>query len=563
MESVFAELSSVIAVTLVVSIIMKLIKQPLILGYIIAGLIVGPTALHLIHSTDLFESFSQLGIALLLFIIGLGIRIDEFRKLGKVVILASIANLLIITLLGFATASIIGFTKTESLIMGLALYFSSTIIIIKILTDKREQNRLHGQIAIGIILIEDLVATLALLFIVAAKDGGGLDVSQLFFLGAKAIILLLFLFFCSRKLLPKISRFIASNQELLFLAAIAWGFGIAALFEKAGFSIEIGALFAGVALASSPYVQEISARLRPLRDFFIVLFFITLGKQLDISNLRSALVPAIVFSIIVIFFKPLIVMVVSGLLGYAKRVSFKAGVNLSQISEFSIILVTISITQHIIDPKIGSVITLVAIITIATSTYMMLYDDHLFKYFDRIRFKVFEKETNFREKKTNKSYEHVIFGYHHGGHEFIKTFKEIHKKFLVIDYDPDVIDILERQRVNYLYGDASDLELLKEADVDKAKMVISTIKDHRINTFLMKYLMEVNPDVIMICNASNVEHATELYELGASYVMIPHHIGTERTSSMIKKIGDDREEYEKRRARHLSALEHHLQEAEA
>lgn len=561
MDSVFTELSLVIVVTLIVSLIMKLIRQPLILAYIVSGLIVGPSVLHLIHSTELFRSFSELGIALLLFIIGLGIKVDEFKRLGKVVFLASLANLLFITLLGFSTASILGFAKTDALIIGLALFFSSTIIIVKILTDKKEQNRLHGQIAIGIILIEDLVATLALLFMGASK-GGGLNLEQLLFLGAKAVILMLFLIICNRKFLPKVSRHIASNQELLFLAAIAWGFGVATLFEMAGFSIEIGALFAGVALATSPYVQEISARLRPLRDFFIVLFFITLGEKLDISNIGDALLPAIIFSIIVIVFKPLIIIMTAGLLGYAKRVSFKAGVNLSQISEFSIILVMLAVSEKIVDPKLASVITLIAIITIASSTYLMLYDDQLFKYFEKIRINVFEKEVAYRERKNSKSYEHIVFGYHHGGHEFIKTFKEMKKKFLVVDYDPDVIDLLENQRINYLYGDASDLELLQEAGADKAKMVISTIKDHHVNIFLIKYLSENNPNVIMICNASNVEHATELYELGASYVMIPHHIGTERTSSLIKKIGDNREEYEKRRQRHLATLEHHLKETE-
>ncbi len=558
MESVFAELSLVLVVTLVVSIIMKMIRQPLILGYIIAGLIVGPSALHLIHATELFESFSEIGIALLLFIIGLGMHIDEFKRLGKVVFLVALNTFITIALLGFASASILGFHKTEALIIGLALFFSSTIIIVKILSDKREQNRLHGQIAIGVILIDDLVATLALLFLVAGKDGGGLNLNQLLVLGAKGIILMLFLVICSRKILPKVSRYMANSQELLFLAAIAWGFGIATLFERAGFSIEIGALFAGVALASSPYVQEISARLRPLRDFFIVLFFITLGERLDISNLGSAIVPALVFSAIVILGKPIIVMATSGLLGYTKRVSFKAGVNLSQISEFSIILVMLAVAEGVVDKHIGSVITLVAIITIAISTYLMMYDEKLFRWFDKIKINVFEKQATFKEKRSPGSFEHVIIGYHHGGHAFIKMFRDMGKKFLVIDYDPDVIEVLKDKKINYLYGDASDVELLQEANIEKSKMIISTIKEHHINVFLVQYILKSNPDAIVICNASNIGNATELYEMGASYVMIPHHIGTERTSSLIRRIGDDREEYEKRRLRHLNSLEQHL-----
>lgn len=559
MDSVFSELSMVIVVTVAVSIIMRLIRQPLILGYILSGLIVGPSLLNLIHSTELFDAFSEIGIALLLFIIGLGMHLGEFKKLGKVVFLAAINSLLVITLLGFSTATVLGFDRTEAFIMGLALFFSSTIIIVKLLSDKKEQNRLHGQIAIGVILIEDLIATLALLFIVAGKDGGGFDPGQLLVLGAKAVLLLVFLSFCSIKILPKVVRYMAGNQELLFLAAIAWGFGIATLFEKAGFSIEIGALFAGVALATSPFVQEISARLRPLRDFFIVIFFIALGEQLDITNLGNALVPALILSAIVIIGKPFVITTTAGLLGYTKRVSFKAGVNLSQISEFSIILVVLAASEGIIRPEISSIITIVAVVTIASSTYLMQYDDKLFSYFDRIKLKVFEKETIYKERKSTKSYQNILIGYHHGGHEFIRTFKDMGKKFLVIDYDPEVIDILERQKVDFLYGDATDIELLQEAGIEKSKMIVSTIKDHNTNLFLVNQLQQVNSNALIICHANNIEEANVLYELGASYVMIPHHIGSEHMTSIIKKTGGDKEQFRRQRERHIAKLATHVQ----
>lgn len=555
--SVFAELSLVIIITVVVSILMRLIKQPLILGYILAGLLVGPSGLDLIESAELFEAFSELGIALLLFIIGLGMHVGEFKRLGKVVFLAAFNSLLFITLLGFSTSTILGYSTTEAFIIGLALFFSSTIIIVKILSDKKEQNRLHGQIAIGVILVEDLIATLALLFVVAGKNGG-LDAAALMSLGAKSIFLLIFLYLCSKLVLPKAIKYMAGNQELLFLAAIAWGFGIATLFEISGFSIEVGALFAGVALATSPFVQEISARLRPLRDFFIVIFFIALGEQLDVTNLSDAVIPALILSAIVIIGKPIIITATAGLLGYTKRVSFKAGVNLSQISEFSIILVVLASTEGIIRPEISSIITLVAIITIASSTYLMLYDDVLFRHFDKIKLKVFEKETTFKEKKGPRAYENVLLGYHHGGHEFIKTFKEMGKKFLVIDYDPDVIEILERQKVNYLYGDATDIELLQEAGIEKSKMIVSTINDHHTNIVVIKLIKQVNDSALVICHANNIEEATELYDLGVGYVMIPHHVGTEKMSNLIKRTGGDKDEFKKHREKHIASLESHI-----
>lgn len=560
MESVFSELSLVIVFTAIISIFMRMLKQPLILGYIIAGLIVGPAGFNLIHADELFSSFSEIGIALLLFIIGLGIQISELRRLGKVVIVGSLASLTTITLVGYATANILGFSKSESFILGLALFFSSTIIIVKLLTDKKEQNRLHGQIAIGIILVEDLIATMALLFVVAGRSGGGINISELLVLGAKSIFLLAFLGIASTKVLPKVSKYMAGNQELLFLFAIAWGFGIATLFEKAGFSIEIGALFAGVALAMSPFVQEIASRLRPLRDFFIVLFFITLGKQMDVNNLKSVIFPALVLSLIVIIIKPLVITTASGLLGYAKRVSFKTGINMSQISEFSLVLVFLAVSDNIVSPKVGSTITLVAIITIAISTYLIQYDEKLFKYFDKININLFEKEAIYKEKRSARAYQNIIFGYHHGGHEFIKTFKDMNKKFLVIDYDPEVIEILQNQKVDYLYGDAKDMELLNEAGIEKCKMVVSTINDHQTNVFLANLMAQVNSSALIISHANNINEATELYDLGVGYVMIPHHVGSERMSALIKRTGGDKDEFRKHRERHIASLEAHLNE---
>jgi len=561
-DSVFSELSLVIVVTAVVSILMKLIRQPLILGYILSGLLVGPAGFDLIHSTELFAAFSSIGIALLLFIIGLGMNVGELRRLGNVVLLTAATTFLAISSLGFATATVFGFSKTEAFITGLALFFSSTIIIVKILTDKKEQNRLHGQIAIGVILVDDLVATLALLFVVAGKDGGGFQLSELILLTAKSVFLLIALALCSTKVLPRVAKYMASNQELLFLFAIGWGFGVATLFEKAGFSIEIGALFAGVALATSPYVQEIAARLKPLRDFFVVLFFITLGESMNISNIASGIVPALALSAIVILVKPLAVITVTGLMGYTKRIAFKAGINLSQISEFSIVLVLIATSAGMVGPELSAIITLVAIITIAVSTYLMQYDDELFAKFDRINLRFFEKEVTYREKRDPSPYQLVLLGYHHGGHEFIKTFQDLGKKYLVIDYDPDIIEMLERRKVDYLYGDVADLELLKEARIDKSQLIVSTIGDHDVNKFVVSTMERLNPEAVVISHADNVPEATELYDLGASYVMMPHYIGNEKVSAFIKRSGLKKSEFQKYKQKHRAYLETHLAEIE-
>jgi voltage-gated potassium channel len=188
----------------------------------------------------------------------------------------------------------------------------------------------------------------------------------------------------------------------------------------------------------------------------------------------------------------------------------------------------------------------------------MQYDDELFKRFDKLKIRLFEKEVVYKEKRAPQPYQVILFGYHHGGHEFIRIFKELKKRFLVIDYDPDVIDILETQKVPFIYGDANDLELLKEAQIEKAKMVITTITDHKTNMFIVNLLAQENPDAVIVCHADNIAQATELYDAGASSVMIPHHIGSERMGAFIKRAGVDKNEFEKHRKKHLATLQAHI-----
>lgn len=565
-SDIFSELSIVIVLVTLVSLVMRLLRQPLILGYIITGVLVGPSVFHLIHSKDAFEGFSSIGISLLLFIIGLGLNVNIIRRVGKPVFVTAGALLVVIGSLGAIVGhSVLGLKIQDAYIIGLSLFFSSTIIIVKALSDKKEQNRLYGQIAIGVILLDDIVATLALLFVAAGKNGVG--VSELGLLGAKGIGLVLVLIAAGKWLLPWLVKTMAISQEGLFLFAIAWGFGIATLFDRSGFSIEVGSLFAGVSLASLPYAQEIESRLKPLRDFFVVLFFITLGESLTLSNLQAAIIPALILSFVVIALKPAAVTITLGMLGYPKRVAFKAGIHLSQISEFSIVLVVLAVSSGLVSKELSAIITLVTMITITSSTYLTQYDNQLFTIFDRL--KTFNglfnsKRSKYAETHGQTTYPLLLFGYHRGGRTFIKTFKDMRKRFLVVDYDPTAIEDLQRQQIPSLYGDATDPELLEEIGVPDAKLIVSTISDFETNQELVKHVNFYNPDAVIVCNANSYEEAMQLYELGCSYVVIPHHVGNERLSYLIQKNGIDREHFDRYRRKHLQQLEltHPLEVAE-
>lgn len=558
---VFAQLSLVIVLATAISYVMHLLKQPLIVGYILTGIIVGPSILNLVSEKQAFESFSEIGIALLLFIIGLELSVGVIRKLGKPVFMTAAAILLTIGTIGFLIGSAFEFTTVEALLIGLALFFSSTIIIAKVLSDKKELTRLNGQIAIGVILLDDIVATFALLFVAASGSGNALSAFDIALLALKGVLAIGVLAFISIKILPRVTKSIAKSQELLFLFALAWGFGVASLIYLVGFSIEIGALFAGVALAHLPYAGQIGARLKPLRDFFVILFFISLGEHFHLTNLAEAFLPALILSAVVLFIKPLTVMLSLGFLGYTRRTSFKTGINLSQISEFSIILIILAASTGLVGEQLAAIITLVALITITVSTYLMQYDNAIYRKIEK-HLDLFEKTGASDSIHNVKTYPLVLIGYQDGGHQYLKTFRSLKKRFVVIDYDPETIEELERANIDYLYGDATDPELLGELHIEKVKLIVNTIGDHEVNMSLVKYVRRRNDHAVIVCYSSNVAEAAELYKLGVSYVMLPHFIGSERLSSFISTHGISRESFENYREKHMlkighTALSHH------
>lgn len=508
--------------------------------------------LGVINNHEAFESFSQIGITLLLFVIGLGLNVRVIKDTGKPALLIVTVVLAGVGGLGLLVGWLLGFDTKTALIMATALLFSSTIIVVKSLSDKKEQSRLYGQIAIGVLLVEDLMATMALLFVSASSPGDASSSNIISLLGRGAL-LAAGLAFMGGYVLPKLSKLFASSQELLYVFALAWAFGVASMFRWAGFSFEVGALFAGVALAHLPYVQAIASKLKPLRDFFIVLFFISLGEELGLTNISSAIVPAVIFSLIIMITKPLLTMISLGWMGYTKQTSFKTAVHLSQLSEFSIVLVVLAVNIGVASKDLAAITTLTALITIAVSAYIMKYDDQLYTFFQK-PLSVFERNRTKKEVRSLGHYPLLLLGYSEGGHGFVSTFRQMKKRYIVIDYDPEVIEVLERQHINHLYGDATDTELLEEINVHKSELIISTITSASTNRELVDYIMDANSEAVFICHADTFEEAEKLYKAGASYVLMPHHIGDEHINQFIKRNGSSKTAFRKHQRQHLAQL---------
>jgi Kef-type K+ transport system membrane component KefB/Trk K+ transport system NAD-binding subunit len=558
MHTNFTDLSIVIAIGVLISLFMRIIKQPMIIGYIITGIVVGPAVFRIIHSADSIEVFAQFGIALLLLIVGLGLNPRVIKEVGKIAALIGIGKVTIATAIGFGVGKLFGYSNLASLYIGLAISFSSTIIILKLLTDKKEQNRLYGKISIGFLLVEDLIATLVLIA-VSASAKGGLGFTSVGSLLLKLVLLISALAIMRLVILPKLNRFIANSQEFLFLFAIGWGLGIATLFSWAGFSLETGALLAGVTLASLPYAQEIGSRLKPLRDFFIVLFFISLGSHLLVADVMKILPQALFLSALVLIANPIIVMTIMGLSGYTKKTSFKTGIAGAQVSEFSFILLLLANQLGQVSNAVLSLVTVVALITIAVSSYVIIYSDQLYALFERY-LALFERHKVHSKREHTEHFDLVLFGYHKGGREFLSVFEQLKKPFVVVDYDPDVVDILEAKQIRYVYGDASDMEMLSEINLETSKLIVSMITDFPTNQFLANWLAAHNPHAVFICTADTIEQAAELYGLGVTYVILPHFLGTEKIGAFIKHSGLKKSEFKQYREKHLAYLQTHYEE---
>ncbi len=372
MHSPFNELALLLAITASIGILAVRYRQPLILVYIIVGIVAGPMVLGWITMHDPLELLAQIGVAVLLFTVGLKLDLHLVRRLGPVALATGLGQLMFTILFGYLLGIVLGMNHLKALYVAIALTFSSTIIIIKLLSDKRELDSLHGRIAVGFLIVQDIAVVIAMMAMSTLNMGaesGVIETLGIVVLKLAAFGLLLALIM--RYVLPRLLDLVARSQELMLLFAIAWGITLATLGETLGFSKEVGAFLAGFSLASSPYRDTMSSRLNPVRDFLLLFFFLDLGSRLELHTIDGQIGDAILLSAFVLIGNPLIVMAIMGYMGYRKRTGFMAGLTVAQISEFSIVFVAMGVTLgHVGDDALG-LVTLIGLITISVCTYMV------------------------------------------------------------------------------------------------------------------------------------------------------------------------------------------------
>lgn len=548
----FVEFSILISVAAGVAIIMRLIKQPLIIGHIITGLIVGPLILNLIGSPETLTLFSEIGIAILLFLVGLHLHPKNIQEFGGVSVITGVGQVAFTSLVGFFVCLALGIGTLPAIYVGVALAFSSTIIVMKLIGDKGDIDTLYGRITIGFLLVQDLIAIL-ILFLLPLIATGDFSASTILLMFIKGTALLAIMYIVSKKIVPWLGNFMARSQELLFLFTVAWGLGISAIFYVSGFSLESGALIAGISLATLPTRNEVSARLTPLRDFFIIMFFVLLGSQMDFGNIMDILPAALALSVLILIGNPLILMSIMGLLGYKKKTSLQTGFTVAQISEFSLIVIALGFKIGHLDQQIVSLVTLVGLITIFGSTYFILYSDKIYLFLEKF-LSIFERKKILEKEREVKEHEIMLFGGNRVGYSFLEKFKEKGRPYIVIDHDPEIINHLHEENVDALYGDASDITFLEALNFSKIQVIVSTIPSVDINSMIGIVAREHCPDAVFVATAQRIAEAQRLYEEGFDYVMMPHFLGSLHAAEIVHEHHSDKAKYLQLRNEHLKEL---------
>lgn len=550
-SSPFFELTALLSLAAIMGFIGLLLRQPMIVSFIAVGIIAGPSALGIMQSEDQVKLLAELGIAVLLFLVGLKLDLKLIRTMGPVALATGLGQVFFTSAFGFGIGLALGLDIVTASYVAVALTFSSTIIIVKLLSDKREVDSLHGRIAIGFLIVQDLVVVFAMIVLSAIGMGHGNEDSSILMqigtVGLYGLLMLtgvgLFIRFLATPLMEKIAR----SPELLVTFAIAWAALLAALGSYLGLSKELGGLLAGIALASTHYREAIIARLSALRDFLLLFFFIALGSQLDLGLLGNQLIPALIFSAFVLIGNPMIVLAIMGAMGYRKRTGFLAGLTVAQISEFSIIFMAMGLTLGHVTTEALGLVTLVGLITISLSVYMITYSHRLYRFLEPV-LAPFERRNPSREishedtSLEHQNYDIVLFGIGRYGKTMAHYFDRAEMRVLAVDFNPDEVRKWRQKGKAIIYGDACDPAFISTLPLHGVKWVVSAMPQHDLGVthkdprlILIDELKDIGFDGGIAISTQQPDDVEKLRKKGADIVLLPYHDAAEQAVSRIKE----------------------------
>ena len=516
--------------------------QPTIIAYILTGLLLGPVFLDIVTEEGLVELMAELGLGFLLFLLGIKMRFDDIRNILRPIVNIAVWQTVLQTALAFAVAYVLGFSLIETIIIALATVFGATPIIVKILTDKDEITALPGKIDVGVLIVQDIY----LVFILAMLSAGGLtSVTDIGLTLATITVMMSFIAIfslaSSRYLLPRLFRRIADDKDVFFVIGIAWAFLFIVVSEQLDLSIEVGAFLAGISLAQLPYSKELEERISPITDFFILVFFASIGLRLAADDLLAYWVEAVVASIVLMIGNFWIMFYLIDRENFSVETSFLGSINMVQVSEFSLVVGGIAVAQGFVDTAILGYLSLMALLTMTVSTYIINYNNAIY---DRVQpwFSRFESEEKGDVSLPEYRNHAVAIGYDEITERALPLLKERYGEVVVIDRQTAHIDQLEEEgEYEYIYGDFKHSEIRKAAGLKRADFVLSSTVQPEINERLLR---EASGEAIVFVEAERIEDAEALYDLGAYYVILSTHLTGEQLAEYVESYFSDRESFD-------------------
>lgn len=543
----------VVAATLF-AFVARRIGMPSIVAYLLAGLFLGPVT-GLVTLSESLGLLSETGIALLLFLVGLELSFDKIRDVGRVAVVAGIGQVVFTAAGGLVFCKLLGFDWTESIFLAVALTFSSTVVVVKLLDEKGHLDRLYGRIAVGIFLVQDLVAIFILTFL-AGLGGSSAGEGQADLPGWDAILrgfggafagmaaLLFVALVAARYLLPRPFAWAGRRPEAVLIWSLSWCFALVLAAHALHLSLEIGAFLAGISLAQLPHHEDLHRRVHPLMNFCIAVFFVSLGVKMEVGEAAAEWPTVVVLSLFVLVGNPLIFIWIIARMGYAARTSFFAGVTVAQISEFSFIVVALGVGKGLVGESVMSQTALVGLVTITVSAYMIRFSEPLHRFADRHGLlRSFLPKGSRRggeeappEEETEPSAplggHIVVVGMNTLGRELARRLHESGRDVVAVDTDPKKLEGLPCPTV---LGNAAHRAVLEHLHYRRARLVVSALRIDATNDLLAFRCRAAG--VACAIHVHDQREMDQLLEIGTDYLMISKVDGVKRLNATLRKTG--------------------------
>jgi len=556
-HSLINDIAVCIVVAFALAVLSQWLRQPLIIAYLGAGFLAGPVALGWVQDQQTIKTIGELGLLFLLFMIGLEIDLKKVLRSGKVILITAAVQIVGSLLFGLLVFKVAGFPlgggQLDALYLALAVTFSSTVIIVKILYDKRELDTYTGRITLGVLVLQDVAAILFLALQNDLTDPAASEIALSLF---KVVVLVAAAFAASRYVLPRLFRSVSRLPELVLVGALAWCFVVAGLASALELSREMGALIAGVALSTFPYTLDVAARVNTLRDFFVTLFFVSLGMQIPAPN-PAMLLSAVLLAAVVVVSRQLTVVAPLYALGMGIRGSVLPTINLSQISEFALVIVALGLDPaygHISAQTTG-VILYAFVITAALSSYAIGRSERWHKAakpllrwlglkdLDETTLEVRDDETSAHGPASV-----YLLGFSWTAssllEEMTRHAPELLPRLAVIDFNPLVSRELRRRGVRIIYGDITQRDTLLHAGIAHAEVLVCTLPNTVLkgsnNLRLARELRAINPAARLIMHAEKLQDVATLYAAGVDYVSVPRLVEADRLREVLCAACDNR-----------------------